>query len=302
MFRCVCPRCGKRFTGSSRRSALAGRSRHVRTMHGTAADRRKARDRATMQKRALRQARASVGVSQRGRLLPREPIAVPVGSAAAGGPVLYSVVCPLRRERSDHMFTQTRSLLAQGGVHPSCVVRIEGIDAAAHPLLPKVRLLHYFWDARWRHWAQRMFETRPELRVIVWVEDDCKPAPAFPGAGLLRFVETVSPAVAWLGWCARDGQPRYGSQLVGFTPASLQAAAAAMAASRDPGARRAHSRGRRGTHKHKGGYNPLTADDSAGYEGFDTWLWKLSRLRPARARAHRPTLASQRSHALAGRR
>ena len=200
------------------------------------------------------------------------------------------------------MFTQTRAFLAQGGVHPSNVVRIEGIGAAAHPQFPKACLLHYFWDTRWRHWAQRMFERRPDLRAIVWVEDDCRPARAFPGAGLLRFVETVSPAVAWLGWYARAGQPRYGSHLVGFTRESLDAAAAALAAIRDPQARRAHSRGRRGKHGQTGGYGPLTPDDSAGYEGFDTWLWRLSRVRPARARAHRPPLASQRSHALCGRR
>ena len=200
------------------------------------------------------------------------------------------------------MFTQTRALLAQGGVHPSNVVRSEGIDATAHPQFPKERVLHYLWDTRWRHWAQRMFERRPDLRAIVWVEDDCRPARAFPGAGLLHFVETVSPAVAWLGWYARAGQPRYGSHLVGFTREYVDAAAAALAARRDPEARRAHSRGRRGKHGQTGGYGPLTADDSAGYEGFDTWLWRLSRVRPARARAHRPPLASQRSHALAGRR
>ena len=200
------------------------------------------------------------------------------------------------------MFTQTRALLAQGGVHPSSVVRIEGIDAAAHPQFPKARLLHYFWGTRWRHWAQRMFERRPDMRAIVWVEDDCRPARALPGEGLLHAGMTVSLAVAWLGWHARAGQPRYGSHLVGFARESLDAAAAALAASRDPEARRAHSRGRRGKHGQTGGYGPLTADDSAGYEGFDTWLWRLSRVRPARARAHRPPLASQRSHALAGRR
>ena len=55
-------------------------------------------------------------------------------------------------------------------------------------------------------------------------------------------------------------------------------------------------------HGETGGYGPLTSEDSVGYEGLDTWLWRLSRVRPARARAHRLPLASQRSHALAGRR
>ena len=177
----------------------------------------------------------------------------------------------------------------------------EVVDAAAHPQFPRVCHLHYFWDTRWRHWAQRVFERRPDRRAFVWVADDCRPARAFPCASLLHLVETVSPAVAWLGWYARAGQPRYGSHLVGFTRESVGAAAAALAARRDPEARRAHSRGRRGKHGQTGGYGPLTADDSAGYEGFDTWLWRLSRVRPARARAHRPPLASQRSHALAGR-
>ena len=216
------------------------------------------------------------------------PAEAPAGLPA--GAVRFIVVCPLRRELQHSMFSDTRMRLVRAGVPVDSIQRGWGLDVQHLPSVRPCHILMLYFDIRFRHMARRAFARHPELRALFWVEDDCQPRDAFSLTAVLAAVEEASPAVAWLGWIPRQGEPRWGSHLLGFTRASLAALEADLHRRRLQAGVTARRRQTNGD------------IDTRHCIAIDTWIYHLTRDQPPGAVAHVPSLARQRNHPLRSRR
>ena len=208
--RCIHTGCNKRFRGSTALSAKSALYRHVRecqTTHGKvrAARRRAAHGTYKLVRKKLQQE----------------------AQAAANAILLAFVLCPLRRELSHHMFTQTTVNLVAGGFAPQRIRRLQGYDLqnlvslyCGQPLPKAVKphqccmvAMHMLFIFR----GTCMFMRNPQLRFIMWFEDDVsfvngktiKDLQAVPGS------DTRTTAV-WCGYRSKSACQIYGSHAVSF--------------------------------------------------------------------------------------
>ncbi len=108
--RCTRAGCTKRFWGSTAKSAKSALCRHVRECHMPHGKARATRRRASHQKYKLL----------------RKPAQAP--RAATDATLFAFVLCPLRREQSHDMCTQTEVDLMAGGFTPGQIRRLQGYD------------------------------------------------------------------------------------------------------------------------------------------------------------------------------
>jgi len=131
--------------------------------------------------------------------------------------------------------------------------------------------------------AVQEFDNEPELQYIVYVEDDARPVSGTTFQTIVDSALAGGTSAVWMGFRMHNGEPRYGSQLVCFSRYSASWLLKYMAAQIDE------------------------EQPWKYFEGLDTWIYKLHRgqvrmqngslafvVPPA-------SLASQRSHALSGR-
>ena len=187
------------------------------------------------------------------------------------------------------MFSSCRERLVLSGVPLQCITRGRALDLTAMPQVQPSRVLMLYFDTRFRRQAARAFEKDACLRCVFWVEDDCKPSADFSLTAALAAVEEAEPAVAWLAWWQVRGVPRYGGNILGFTPASLRKAVSDL--------RRRRERAGVAVPRSAG----MVLDDRHCI-AMDTWIYQLSHAQPPAAIAHAPSLASQVRHELRGRR
>jgi len=220
----VCRTCGKRFL--SKRSAGSARailSRHSREAHGSVAS----RVAAIARRRGTN--REHMRIVRRGTRAP---------SALAADSLRVFVLCPLRRELHQGLYTRTRSAFVRTGVPLTGIVRLQGCDLHRHRLPRKcvrrfahllaregtgkrseivtLSLLHAFADR-----AGRWLEHGTEQRVALFSEDDCRFSASITSAVLLSAALAAGKRIGWLGYHRRRGEPRYGAHLLSFTRESL---------------------------------------------------------------------------------
>lgn len=150
-YRFQCKVCGKNFVGSTPRSARAARDRHTRESHGRGAAR----------KRSVRQSRDRVA-----RQLSRQKSTGPTD-------VKVFIICPIRREREQQLYTNTRADFISKGFRFSTVSRLQGYDLqrAMYSNVKGKGILMKFFDEKFLPQATRLFEKDPGLNVVLWVED-----------------------------------------------------------------------------------------------------------------------------------
>lgn len=92
---------------------------------------------------------------------------------------LAMIVCPRRREVSHQLFSKTRTSFLMQGFPKERIRRTLGIDPDAPPPqltkedLKKRNMLTAYFVKSWVPRATRILASRPELKYVLWVEDDC---------------------------------------------------------------------------------------------------------------------------------
>ena len=150
------------------------------------------------------------------------------------------VLCPLRRERTQQLYTGTRSEFIRIGVQCCSIVRLEGCDVMSDRLprrcaemcppiarrgrravpseIVSVSLFHAFATRAGRYLAGSNGK-----RVALFCEDDCRFHPYVTARDIARVAAEAGARVGWLGYRMGSGQPRYGANFVTFTEAALAA-------------------------------------------------------------------------------
>ena len=137
------------------------------------------------------------------------------------------VLCPLRREMQLALFTDARLPFLCLGIAAASICRLQGIDLArATPrdrapkpcMVVSRALLRDFAPA-----ARAIFEQKPRVRYVWFVEDDCR---VQRGVSLLALLEACSIAgglrkIAWLGFRTSGGEPKIGAHLLSFSRGAL---------------------------------------------------------------------------------
>lgn len=255
MRRWTCPECGAARAGYlTVKSARAARDRHMREKHrdgGSAlAERRRGRD-------AGRQR------ARRGSALAD----LPQGSCLE---YLCFVLCPQRRY---DMYEQVRNHLVQSGFHISRITRREGIDLAKHPNVPRHQVVTRYVLESLLPELRLRFSSDSGLRYIFHLEDDCrlKRGKAFGDAR--GHALAAGSRIGWLGYARKDGEPRWQTHLLSFTPASI-----------------AHLE------------RLLVEFRQCGLPAFDIVLWRFARDSPQSVCIAPESIAYQIGHTLTGRR
>ena len=192
---------------------------------------------------------------------------------------IFLVVCPLARL---DLFLATRNGFVEHGATTTSVVRMDGVDPASPPegftaeMCLRASMLWHYFRLRFLPEARRLFRTQAGLRVVFWVEDDCKLEDNVTVDGLVQLCQLSKSMPMWLGWSrTEDGVPWWGAHLIGFS--QLAAEAAAMWAETYSGRRR--------------GLDTILNEFAHGYQGS-----------PPRLSFPKRSLARQRRHNLEGRR
>ena len=210
-----CPHCSASRTGfSSKKSSASSKNRHIREKHkkgGAAlAVRRKHRD-----ARAHKDTRVHFRV-QGAPTQARIPLSE---TARAGTAAEYDIIvlCPQRRYV---MFEQTRAHFVKAGFHISKIKRREGIDLQKHPYIPRHQVITTYVLEYLRLELQQRFIQNPNLRYIIFAEDDCRLKRGTCAENVMQVALAAGPKIGWLGYYIRQGAPRYGCHHLSFSPAS----------------------------------------------------------------------------------
>ena len=181
-----CPTCRKVFKGSTLKSAKSSRDRHIREQHKA--------PRAAAKVAAERKRRNAVGA----RLRRAKEVHSECTSVAA------LVLCPLRRDAAVGYFETTSQQLIGAGVHSA--QRMQGYDLAKgvkkQQACSSTQVVMKAFEDIFLPRAQRMFDTDPQLKFILFVEDDMSFQQGIGKAELLAALgDARTKAAAWLGCC-----------------------------------------------------------------------------------------------------
>ena len=118
------------------------------------------------------------------------------------------------------MFEQTRAHFVKAGFHISKIKRREGIDLQKHPHIPRHQVITTYVLEYLRLELQQRFIQNPNLRYIMFAEDDCRLKRGTCAENVMQAALAAGPKIGWLGYYIRQGAPRYGCHLLSFSPAS----------------------------------------------------------------------------------
>ena len=157
MPRFKCDVCQIVFCGSSDRVARSLRDRHKREHHGPA----------NIKTKAVQARRRQDAAAQRARRAATD------AHLALLGKVLVFVMCPSRRERTEHMFSQTRSDFVAHGFPVQSVRRMEGWDLQSpqHQHRSSSGFLLEFFITKFLPNIIDLFSSEPRLKTVFWAED-----------------------------------------------------------------------------------------------------------------------------------
>ena len=181
-----CPTCRKVFKGSTLKSAKSSRDRHIREQHKA--------PRAAAKVAAERKRRNAVGA----RLRRAKEVHSECTSVAA------LVLCPLRRDAAVGYFETTAQQLIGAGVHNAR--RMQGYDLAKgvkkqQACSTNEVVMKAFEDVFMPR-AQKMFDADPQLKFVLFVEDDMSFQQGIGKAELLAALgDARAKAASWLGRC-----------------------------------------------------------------------------------------------------
>ena len=181
-----CPTCRKVFKGSTLKSAKSARDRHIREKHKA--------PRAAAKAAAERKRRNAVGARLRRAREAHEECA----------PVAALVLCPLRRDAAVGYFEKTAEQLIGAGVLNA--QRMQGYDLAKAPKAAQActsqQVVMKAFEDIFMPRAQRMFDADPQLKFVLFVEDDMSFQQGIGKAELLAALgDARARAAAWLGRC-----------------------------------------------------------------------------------------------------
>ena len=207
VFKKTCKKCGHEFTGRAKKNVSYSLRRHMREDHGIG--------KGVLQSK---QERLEVQRKYKSSAFRVEPVLAGVSKCS-----IY-VVCPEQREKTEHMFSDTRKHFCEIGFNKSSVRRMYGVDPnrvrrgwSPDDLKPH-RFLGKYFICDFYPVALAAFNEGVE--VIFWAEDDCRVNSGVSAADLVRVVRAAAPAASWLGFYGKP--PKWGAHLVGFTKASLE--------------------------------------------------------------------------------
>ena len=216
---------------NSKKSAASSKNRHIREklkQGGAAlAARRLHRDaRAHQDQRAHFRVRGTVlakdrtrsrGLSRFGRTIEARMYLSETVCAGTAAEYDIIVLCPQRRYV---MFEQTRAHFVKAGFHISKIKRREGIDLQKHPHIPRRQVITTYVLEYLRLELQQRFIQNPNLRYIMFAEDDCRLKRGTCAENVMQAALAAGPKIGWLGYYIRQGAPRYGCHVLSFSPAS----------------------------------------------------------------------------------
>ena len=84
------------------------------------------------------------------------------------------VLCPSRREKSHHMFSQTRQSFAAVGCPPSCIKRRQGIDLASGGSAKSNEVCMRYFVESFIPEVREMFDKGKCKSTVVFYAEDCE--------------------------------------------------------------------------------------------------------------------------------
>ena len=147
-------------------------------------------------------------------------------SAATSLYVHLFVICPVRREHTLGLYSAARKSLAEAGLPPSGVRRMQGIDLLAGRKRNRGRTARAVVRASvLRDFIPKALaclrKKKPQVRYVLVAADDCRMFPGIRLPQLLAVARKGGARAAWLGYRFRHGEPVVGAHLVRFSRSSL---------------------------------------------------------------------------------
>jgi hypothetical protein len=151
----TCPICKKRFWGGGPKSASSSRDRHKRESHG-----------------ANRLKKARLRHERDARYAKTRRVQAKVLTSTSTQRLRAFVICPIRREISGQMFSDTRLHFVEKGWASSQIIRMEGYDRTTQRFeqVGSHRTLMMFFIQVFLPKLSKLFETS-DIDAAFWVED-----------------------------------------------------------------------------------------------------------------------------------